>query len=75
MWPNIIGNFEIKFRHEYWVNSSGALSLSNGTNGGLGDFPTSLSKIVSFNASKSNSIYSSSTVQPKSLTTIYIIKS
>lgn len=30
---------------------------------------------LAFNASKSNSIYSSSTVQPKSLTTIYIIKS
>ena len=37
---------------------------------------TEISQVaLNFNASKSNSIYNSSTVQPKSLTCIFIIKS
>ena len=58
--------------------SSGAISISNFINQPLshgGDYRDNAPNTITFSANTSSSIYNSTTVQPKSLTTIYIIKS
>jgi len=73
--PNITGSFG-RVQGSADISASGAISLSNNTRDGWSGGDKDQNKAqVNFNASNSNPIYgASTTVQPKSLTSRWIIK-